>query len=193
VRRGAKNLLERILSIGQILIPVAVVGVFIYFAVTIIQSSIADMQFQQTHPITQAKILSIFTHTYSDYDSQTNTSTTRTEDCAARIRFRANGQDIEVDVSKMQACPMQVGDQPKIAYDPRQPTQLQFVPGGDPLWGNLLQILLALAFAGFALTVGIGFIRFPGKHGFRTAMVFWTIGTLCIIALIVMNVINRNP
>lgn len=178
---------------GQFLIPAVVVGMFLYFAVTTILSSIAGMQFQQTHPITRAKVLSVFTHTYTEYDSQTNTSSSRTETCAERISFRVNGQDIEVNVRERMACPMQVGDQPKIAYDPQQPAQLQFIPGGDPFWGNILQILLALAFAGAALVVGIAFIRFPSERGFRTYMVFWIIGVLCMIALFVMGIINHSP
>ncbi|EFH82901.1 hypothetical protein Krac_3783 [Ktedonobacter racemifer DSM 44963] len=145
--------------IWHIFLPIAVVGGVIYYALITIQSSIVGMQFQQTHPITQARVLRTFTHTYYTDDSQTHTSSRHTETCAARISFRANGQDIEVDVSQMLACPMQIGDQPKIAYDPQQPAHVQFVPGGDPFWGNILQILLVLPLVGVALFLGIAFIR----------------------------------
>jgi hypothetical protein len=155
------------------------------------------MQFQLTHPITRARVLSVFTHTYttvdgggcSAHDPQTGiciayfpqTQTTHTETCAERISFRANGQDIEINVREMLACSMQIGDQPKIAYDPRQPEHLQFVPSGGPFWGNILQILLVLAVVGCALVVGIGFC-FPSERSFRAYMVFWTsILTLLII------------
>jgi hypothetical protein len=172
-------------------------------------SSIQSMQFQLTHPITRARVLSVFTHTYttvdgggcSAYDPQTGgcsayfpqTQTTHTETCAARISFRANGQDIEVDVREMLVCGVEVGDQPKIAYDPRQPRNLQFVPGGDPFWGNLLGILLLWAFAGFFLTVGVGLLHLFSERAFRVGVVFWVIALLGIIALDVMNGINLNP
>jgi hypothetical protein len=189
--------MEWIGSIGFLLIPIIVVGMFLYFAVTTTLSGITSMQFELTHPITRATVLSVFTHTYTDsqYDpaSSTYTTTTQTETCAQRISFRANGAVIEVDVSKMLECPVQVGDQPKIAYDSKQPTHLQFVSGGDPFWGNLLHILLAVAFAGFAVVVGMAFFRFPGERGFRGAVAFWVAGVLCIIALIVISAINRSP
>jgi uncharacterized protein DUF3592 len=161
--RGKENVLKWLARIWRIfwslLLPIAVMGGCIYYAVTIIQSSIAGMQFQQTHPITQAKVLRTFTHTYYTDDSQTNTTTRHTETCAARISFRANGQEIEVDVSKLLACPMKIGDQQNIAYDPQQPAHVQFVPANDPFWGNILRIFLVLPLVGIPLFIGIGFIR----------------------------------
>jgi hypothetical protein len=197
MRRALGNIREWIFAALYAIIPIVVVGMFLYFAVTTIISSISSMQFESTHPITRARVLSVFTHTYTDsqYDpvSSTYTSTTETETCAQRISFRANGQDIHVDVSQMLECPLQVGDQPKIAYDPRHPAHLQFVSGGDPFWGNILQMIMAVAFAGFAVVVGMAFIRFPSERGFRGAVIFWTIGVACIIALIVISAINHNP
>jgi hypothetical protein len=187
---------SRIINIFSALIMLIIIAWAIYRTVIAIQS----MQFQLTHPITRARVLSVYTHTVdgqpggcSAYDPQTGACSAydpptpaHTETCAARISFRANGQDIEVDVSELSACPMSVGDQPKIAYDLQQQTHVQFVFGGDPFWGNLLQILVC---AGFFLTVGICLLRPFSKW----AWVILFLSITGMIALNVMNGINLKP
>lgn len=164
------------------------------------QSSIEGIAFQQSHPIVQATVLNTFTHTYTEDDPQNHTTTERTEICAGTVKFLANGQEIKVNVASQMECGVQVGDQRKIAYDPQHPSHVEFVPAGGPLWGNILGLITAVAFGGFALSVGIGLLSgFLADFVFinsridlfmlchRAGTIFWIIGAAGIVLSIILH------
>jgi hypothetical protein len=188
---------------------IALAAYFCFFCISMALGALESMQFQKTHPIVRAKVLSVFTHAYSDYDSTTHTSTERTEVCADTIQFSANGHQIKVQVKSRLYCDVQTGDQPKVAYDPKDPSNWQFVTSGDPFWGNVLVMLLALGMGGFCLSLVTLFLfhflegmrwlprafsRFsPFSQGCVIAVIFWVIGAVCIVTLLVIKYVNLNP
>lgn len=197
-----------IVSVFSVFI-IAIGIVFVYLAGLTVSDSIKAMQFQQTHPIVRATVLSVFTRTSTSYDSNTNTSSVRIDVCADFIKFFANGREIQVAVKDHQYCGISVGQQPAIAYDPQNPTNLQFVTSGDPFWGNILAIAMALSWGGFALSVcvsfllgilgDVGWIRVSRprssllRRGIKSIPVVFVVAMIiCIATQIVMKIVNLN-
>ncbi|GHO47959.1 DUF3592 domain-containing protein [Ktedonospora formicarum] len=179
-------------SIIWSLLPILIGGVGIVIAANGVIAGFQAFEFQRTHPITHAKVLSVYEETYTEYDSQNNTSFQGTKICAENVRYSMNGRDIQVNVHAMQHCGVQVGDSPQIAYDPKRPSNIQFVPAGDPLWGNVLNIVLSIGIGGFFLMGALGLIFGPSSRIMRIGIFFWLLLVAGMIALTILGAINQG-
>lgn len=145
----SKRILDAAPHLYPIGLAILIIGIGVFLFANGAQSSIEDMQFEQTHPIVQATVQSVSTYTYHSKGS------IRINICADTAKFLAKGQEVTVNVKSLMVCSVVVGSQLEIAYDPQNPSHFRLVPIYGPFWGNLIAVIVWLILGGIFFSIGV--------------------------------------